>query len=568
MAAEARKRRRRKKRSKKLKCLIAVLVLGGIGGVVYLNLRKEKPPETFTAVSIERRDLVDKLAETGSIELVRTVEVKSTISGEIRELAVNAGDQVQVGQLMATIEPDPTQSLQLFQKRSAVEQRRISLDEQERGFARKKTLFDGKMLAAQEFETAQDRLITAKNSLRLAELELEILEAKANLSRVQDASADSALDEARVLAPIDGIVIRREVEIGEVVMSGISLSGGTRLFEIGDPSLMIVRADIAEIDIGKMVPGLEVDLVVDAYPDTTYKGRVRWIAPVGQKRQGSTIVTFDTEIDILDREPRLRQGMSCDVDIIFSRRDSALCLPVEVVEEIFDDADDEVEVKGRRGRFVSYVVRPAESDSLAADSTAAAQDSTAIADSSGVAGAAVLADSATSDATNGAETAAATQTTGSAPMAAAAADTAAVTTEDTLVTGDAAPATGTADAGADSSAGRAAVVMSDGGSVVPDATAVGDSLAAAADTSVAADSTATDSTTTDSLEAKDQGPPKLELDRFEEVELVVGLETSTRIEILSGLEDGDLVAEDPRLIRRKQEEAAKQPKKEEKKGWF
>ena len=557
MPADARKRRRRKKRSKKFKLFIAVLVLGGIGGVVYLNLRKEKPPETFATVSTECRDLIDKLAETGSIELVRTVEVKSTISGEIRVLAVNAGDVVQAGQLMAIIEPDPTQSLQLFQKRSAAEQRRLGLDEQEKDFARKKSLFESKMLAAHEFESAQARLVTAENSLRLAELELEILETKANLSRVQGMPADSSLDEARILATIDGIVIRREVEIGEVVMSGISLSGGTVLFEIGDPSQMIVRADIAEIDIGKMFPGLDVELVVDAYPDTTYRGLVRWIAPVGQKRQGSTIVTFDTEIDILDHEPKLRQGMSCDVDIIFSRRDSALCLPVEVVEEVFDDAEEGEEVKGRRGRFVVYVVRPDEADSLAADSTAAAEDSSATADSTGVADAAVSGDSTGIQVADTSETAA-----------------------DTVVTEGAALVVGTSAEDTDLSTARVGTAEADSGAVNVDSVAdaaglaVADTLAAAADTSAMADSvamadsTAADSTTTDSLEAKDQGPPKLELERFEEVELVIGLETSTRIEILSGLEDGDLVAEDPRLIRRKQEEAARLPKKKEKKGWF
>ena len=150
----------------------------------------------------------------------------------------------------------------------------------------------------------------------------------------------------RVLAPIDGIVIRRDVEVGEVVASGLSsYSGGTVLFEIGDPSQMIVRGDIAEIDIGRVQVGQDVNIVVDAYPDTTYRGRVRWIAPVGQQKQGSTIVTFDTEIEITDNAPRLRQGMSCDIDILFARRDSAVYLPVERALEVFDDEDKE----GERG---------------------------------------------------------------------------------------------------------------------------------------------------------------------------------------------------------------------------
>ena len=128
------------------------------------------------------------------------------------------------------------------------------------------------------------------------------------------------------------------------------------LFEIGDPSQLIVRGDIAEIDIGRVEIGQDVDIIVDAYPDTTYRGRVRWIAPVGQQKQGSTIVTFDTEIEITDQAPRLRQGMSCDIDILFARRDSAVYLPVERALEVFDDEDGEDERgESTRGRFVAYI---------------------------------------------------------------------------------------------------------------------------------------------------------------------------------------------------------------------
>ena len=125
------------------------------------------------------------------------------------------------------------------------------------------------------------------------------------------------------------------------------------LFEIGDPSQLIVRGDIAEIDIGRVEIDQDVDIIVDAYPDTTYRGRVRWIAPVGQQKQGSTIVTFDTEIEITDNAPRLRQGMSCDIDILFARRDSAVYLPVERVLEVFDDEDQEDE----RGREYAWSLR-------------------------------------------------------------------------------------------------------------------------------------------------------------------------------------------------------------------
>lgn len=344
-----------------LKLLVFLLLAGSVGAAIYFNLQREKAEATYATALVERGALVDKLAETGRIELVRTVEVKSTIAGEIRNLPIEAGAWVETGELMAVIEPDPNQSLQLYQKRSGVEQGKIDLAEQERNFERQKTLFDRKMIPAKQFEEAEVRLTRARTSLQLAQLELDMLEAKANLQRAQLAEGQVALDEVRVLAPIDGIVIRRNVEIGEVVASGLSsYSGGTVLFQIGDPSQLIVRGDIAEIDIGRVATDQDVDIVVDAYPDTTYRGRVRWIAPVGQQKQGSTIVTFDTEIEITDHAPRLRQGMSCDIDILFARRDSALYLPVEQVLEVFDDEEE---------RFVAYLAQSPDSLAAAADST-------------------------------------------------------------------------------------------------------------------------------------------------------------------------------------------------------
>jgi HlyD family secretion protein len=336
-------------------------VLGAIGALVYFNLKRDKPPEKFAATRVLKGSVVDKLAETGTIQLVRTVEVKSTVAGEVRQLPVEAGDKVVEGQLLALIEPDPTQSLQLYQKRSAVDQARIRLKEQEQDVVRRHSLYKRNMLSAEEYERAANALIQTRNQLRLAELEVEVLEAKANLSPDQKHS-DLRADELKIIAPIDGVVIRRSVEIGEVVASGISsFTGGTAMFEIGDPSQMIVKSEISEVDVGRLQVGQPVDVVADAFPDTTYRGRVRWVAPVGEKKAGSTLITFETEIELLDHEPRLRQGMSCDVDIVFARHDSIPYLPAEAVLEVFPEDQEKTQekVKGQKGRLIAYLAPPA-----------------------------------------------------------------------------------------------------------------------------------------------------------------------------------------------------------------
>jgi HlyD family secretion protein len=346
----------RKGRGKKI--LIGVLLLAAIGGAVYLNLKKEKKKDTTETARVRRGSVVDKLTEVGTIQLVRTVQVKSTVSGEVVDLGVEAGDFVHAGQLLAVIAPDPNQTLQLYNKRSAVRQGQVDLEQASRDLVRKKKLVEASLISPQEVEQTQQRFTQIQNAYRLARMELEILETKANIEHDEntihtEGQVNSKMDNVRMLSPVAGIVTHRTVEVGEMVVSGISSNiTGTTMFQIGDPSELIVKSDISEVDVGKMRAGLPVNIIVDAYPDTTFKGSVLRIAPVGRPKQGATIVSFETEIQVLDLDPRLRQGMSCDIDVVFSSRDSTLFLPVEALLEVF--GQDEGKVKGKRGKFFVY----------------------------------------------------------------------------------------------------------------------------------------------------------------------------------------------------------------------
>ena len=348
--------------SKTRKLIIGAIGLAAVAGMIAFNLQKQNkaksPTRDIETVPVRRGAVVEQLKETGRIEFVRTVEVKSTVSGEILHLFAEPGQAVAAGDMLAIIRPDPNQTLQLYNKRAAVERVRIDLEQVRKDLARKEALKKQNLIAEEEIERIRDQLEKTQNAYQLARLELETLETRSNIQQSKGHSSKAQLDNVRVLAPASGIVIARPVEIGEVVVSGIlSTVTGTKLFEIGDPSLMMVKSHISEVDVGRLSPGQAVRIIVDAYPDTTYRGEVYRIAPVGQIRQGSNIVAFETEIRILDREPRLRQGMSCDVDIVFARRDSALYLPLEAVYEQFEADAREGDKKGTRGRFVVFARR-------------------------------------------------------------------------------------------------------------------------------------------------------------------------------------------------------------------
>ena len=341
-------KRRGKKKKKKWLIFFSIGLL--IVVIVALNLMRPTNPDDIKGdtVKVEYGGVLDRLTETGSIELVRSVDVKSKISGKIKEIFVEEGQEVKANQLLAIVEPDPNQALMLYGKRAAVDRAEIDYLEREKELKRKRALFDKNLISRQELEQIENMFRLSFNAFEQAKLEQEILEmemAEGSKGAIEniDSGNVTQLDDYRIIAPISGIVIAREVEVGEMVVTGISsYMVGSTVFQIGDPSEMIVKSSISEIDLGQLMVGQDVRIVSDSYPDKVYSGKVKNIAPVGKIQQGSSIVTFDVEIEILDPDARLRQGMSCDIDIIFDTRENVLVLPVEAVHEVMvKDAEGE-----------------------------------------------------------------------------------------------------------------------------------------------------------------------------------------------------------------------------------
>ena len=343
---KSKKRSKKRKRKWLIFFCIAVLIIV----IVVMNQIRQPNPDAGkgSTVKVEYGGVLDRLTETGTIELVRSVDVKSKISGKMKELHVEEGQGVKVNQLLAIIEPDPNQALMLYGKRAAVDRAEIDYIEKEKELERNQALFEKNLISRQVLEKIENLFRLSSNAFKQAELEQEILEmemTETSAGSIEDINSDKVtqLDDYRIVAPISGIIIASEIEVGEMVVTGTSsYMVGTTVFQIGDPSEMIVRSSISEIDLGRLMIGQEVRIVSDSYPDDVHLGKVKNIAPVGKIGQGASIVTFDVEIEILDPDVRMRQGMSCDIDIIFDTRENVLVLPVEAVHEVMaKDAEGE-----------------------------------------------------------------------------------------------------------------------------------------------------------------------------------------------------------------------------------
>ena len=329
--------KKKKRRWKKIVVgLVIVVVIMFIVGKIFGGKGKV---ESIKTVKPKIGNVVHKLTETGNIELLRTVEVKSKIAGTVKEILVKEGDQVSEGQILCIIDPDPTQTLILFQKRSGVDRTRINMEQAEKEMDRKRELAKTALVSTKEVEDAENSYLITQNAFNLAKQELEIMEREIETAGT---GSEEKIVSSKVRAPYNGYITQRYIEEGAIVTSGISsVVAGTNIFQIGDPSTKIIKANISEVDIGEVEVGEEVHIMLDAYPDTLFAGLIRHISPVGSLQQGRNVITFKTEVEIIDKDPRLRPGMSCDVDVIITEADSILYLPIETVYKKKEGSEEE-----------------------------------------------------------------------------------------------------------------------------------------------------------------------------------------------------------------------------------
>jgi HlyD family secretion protein len=325
-----------KKRRKKRWIIIPILLL-----IVIIVANAARGRDTSGPVieplTVARGDIVRRLAESGTVEMDRLIEIKSQVAGRIITLHSDVGQVTAEGALLAVIEPDPNKALQLSGKRASVTRAEMDLAEQQRQLETKRQNYADGIIARDEIERAEYSFTLAEIGLDQQRLELQILEREVrDQARAVQATADSfLLEDYEIYSPLQGIVTERPVEEGELVTSAVSSNQGTILFRVGDPDQLIVTIQISEIDIGDMRSGLESDVRVDALPGQTFPGRLRHVAPTGAVRSGSAVVSFEAEVEILGVFPQLRHGMSADVDIIIDRRFDVLFLPVEGIASVY-----------------------------------------------------------------------------------------------------------------------------------------------------------------------------------------------------------------------------------------
>ena len=292
--------------------------------IVILVLIFKPSGDTDTTMQIQktkvsRGDISVRIEEIGEIQPKSIVEMKSKVSGKVLRLYVDENDSVRAGQLIADIEPDYNQHRTIANIKSELRMSEIRHKDALRNSEESVVLFEGNFISAIDFEKIQDELEKATLDLDIAQQQyalIEDIETRGNISRVY--------------ATASGTVIERKIEVGEMVQSsGNSFSDGTVIFRVADLNEMIVKSSINEVDIAKIVEQQRANIRIDAFPHDTYTGVISKISATAKSE--NNVKVFPIEIEIEQKDNRLRPGLSANITIIGDTRENILTIPIRAI---------------------------------------------------------------------------------------------------------------------------------------------------------------------------------------------------------------------------------------------
>lgn len=251
------------------------------------------------------------VSASGLVQPIDRIELKSKASGVVVELPVEEGDFVHKGDLIAKLDQKDEKAA-YEQAKANLDIARAELKQAQRTYDRRDQLFQKGLVSEEELGQIELNLATAKGKL---------VQAKTTLER-----ATERLSEAVVRAPIDGIILQKYVEEGQIIASGINnVSGGTPIADIADMSSVYIEAGVDEIDIGKIKVGQAASVVADAYPQLTFRGKIVRIAPEAIVEQNVTL--FHVIIEVENTNGKLKSGMNASVEIAIVEKENVLLAP-------------------------------------------------------------------------------------------------------------------------------------------------------------------------------------------------------------------------------------------------
>jgi HlyD family secretion protein len=304
-----------------LLALIAMTLVTASVAAYYRSAGASNGPQFTTAV-VTVGDVVEVVEATGTLEPVTTVEVGTQVSGTIKSLHADFNSEVRKGQVVARLDPSVLEAqveqaaATLARLEAEVERAKVQVENATIKLQRARELWEKGLIPRTDLEDAEAAARQASAALKAAEA--QVIQARASLNQ-----AKVNLSHTVITAPVDGIVISRNVAVGQTVAA--SMQAPTLFVIARDLTEMQVNASIDEADIGRISPGQTVTFKVDAYPNETFTGTVSQVRLEPVVTQN--VVSYVTIIDVPNPDLRLKPGMTANVSIEVARADNVLRVP-------------------------------------------------------------------------------------------------------------------------------------------------------------------------------------------------------------------------------------------------
>ena len=301
---------------------IILLILGFLFAIAYFVRTNSKSAIEYETTnpfvsSIELTSVV-----TGKVIPEDEVEIKPQLNGIIEKILVEEGDTVQNGQLIAVIKVVPDER-SVYAAQAQVTSSKLNLENGEKQLNRAKELFAKQIISQQEFEDAELRYNSAKENLKAAENDLEIIR--------NGSVAGSSTANTNIRATLSGTILEIPVEVGDQVIAANNFNAGTSVAVIADLSQMIFEGKVDEAEVGNLTNGMKIIVSMAAIPDKEFDARLKFVAPKGTEEGGAVQFKIEAELT-LDDDTFVRAGYSANGALVVNSKTDIMVSPEAVLQ--------------------------------------------------------------------------------------------------------------------------------------------------------------------------------------------------------------------------------------------
>src|SRR5687768_1733854 len=365
------------------KIIIAVLVIVVVGAAVAANVYfRRETGITVTAEAIRARDLEALVSASGKIQPKKQVNISANRMGRVTRLAVEEGQRVKEGQFLLEIDPRQLEGqlqrsvagvaaaesglqgarLSVQQAEINLEQAQATLELSRQNLKRQQDLWKDGLTTREALERAQNEVTVRETDVKARQQDIRSRQQEIQ-TRAQQIKQEQAglattrydLSQITITSPIDGIIVRRNIEEGETAVVGTMNNAGSNLLTVADMSVLEAEVEVDETDIPSVSLGQEAKVTIDAVPDRTFRGRVTEIgnSPIqaAQNTGQRQATTFRVVVTIEEEVPDVRPGFTCTAEITTANRKNVTAVPIQALtvrELLFDPKGAIVREERRR----------------------------------------------------------------------------------------------------------------------------------------------------------------------------------------------------------------------------